>query len=56
VLAENVSLIKDHGADFLQLENDLGILEEEAIEILKKVKTFTQITNLTLHLKLKTGP
>jgi acyl-CoA oxidase len=30
VLAENDSLIKDHGADFLQLENDLGILGEEA--------------------------
>jgi acyl-CoA oxidase len=41
VLAENDSFIKDHIADFLQLENDLGILEE-AIGIFKtRSKTFT---------------
>jgi acyl-CoA oxidase len=42
VLAENDSFIKDHAADFLQLENDLGILGEEAIGNFKtRSKTFT---------------
>jgi acyl-CoA oxidase len=42
VLADNDSVIKDHAADFLQLENDLGILGEEAIGNFKtRSKTFT---------------
>ena len=42
VLADNDSIIKDHAADFLQLENDLGILGEEAIGNFKtRSKTFT---------------
>ena len=42
VLADNDSVIKDHAADFLQLENDLGILGEEAIGNFKtRLKTFT---------------
>jgi acyl-CoA oxidase len=42
VLADNDSVIKDHTADFLQLENDLGILGEEAIVNFKtRSKTFT---------------
>lgn len=41
-LAENNSYIEDHTADFLQLENDLGILGEEAIGNFKnRSKTFT---------------
>ena len=42
VLADNDSVIKDHAADFLQLENDLGILGEEAIGNFEtRSKTFT---------------
>lgn len=42
VLADNDSAIKDHAADFLQLENDLGILGEETIGNFKiGSKTFT---------------
>jgi hypothetical protein len=50
VLAENVSVIKDHEADFLKLENDLGILGEEAIGNFKKrSKTFMNCPQKVRH-------
>ncbi|TDE27530.1 acyl-CoA oxidase [Flavobacterium ranwuense] len=42
VLSENDAIIKNLAADFIKLENDLGILGEEAIGSFKtKAKTFT---------------